>query len=164
MQEYKKIKSSPINALLPLFLKHVFWNGLFFLFLLVLYVLVEVVFSLGLLTRVMFYGILGTVLLSLLKMSKDIIRVWCTEFRFYSTYVESRYKFFVERVHSVHYANITDIKIERSLWDRVCGVGDIVFHTANDSYERSARKALVVRDVRNPERVRASLLRHMQRE
>lgn len=158
---YVVYKSHAINALLPQFLRHLFWNLIIFAILFAVYSLVDIIFTLDWWTPVLLWGILLVVAFSILKIFRDVLRVVFTEFRFYPQYVERRYKFLREKIHSVRYTNITDIKVERSVWDRVCGVGDLVFHTANEAYGDSSVHALVLKDIKHPHTLRDELDRRI---
>ena len=154
---YIVYKSHAINALLPSFLKHLFWNLIVFAILFAVYSLIDVIFTLDWWTPVILYGMLLVIAFSILKITRDLLIIVFTEFRFYLHHVERRYKFLHEKVHSVRYQNITDIKVERSIWDRVCGVGDLVFHTANDVYNDDMTNALVLKDIKKPHKLREEL-------
>ena len=73
--------------------------------------------------------------------------------------MDVEFKFFRVENHSVNYSNITDLQVKRNIWDRICGVGDIVIHTSNDDYGDSETKALILRDVRHVEKIKEEISR-----
>lgn len=158
-KDHLTLKAHTLNAILPKFLKHIFYNGLFFLFLYGVYLLVDYSANLDFDSQMILWLVGLTILFSFLKILKDLIIIRATEFNFYSTHVEYKFKFFREENHSINYSHITDIEVKKTLWDRVCGVGDIHIHTGNDSYDGVNTNDLVLNDIRNPDKVKSEILK-----
>ena len=156
--EEKIIEQHKINALLPHFLKHLFYNSLIFLTLYLIYFVSKLIVDLDYDFKIILYGSILTVLFSILKLSKNIFFIWTHTYVLTRTSIEDRYKFFSEDVHSISYSQITDIQIKKSLWDRICKVGDIYFHTGNDNYGDTQNKEhLYLKDVKYPEKVKEEI-------
>ncbi len=152
------LKPHVINTLLPKFLKHVFWNSGFFVFLYMIYWLVDNFFNVGYNNyEVILFFVFLTIIISFFIILKDVIDVKATEFRFYAHYLEHRYKFFREDNHSINYSSITDIQVKKDIWDVICGVGDVIVHTANDDYDNGSRKSLVLKNVKNPDKIKSEI-------
>jgi uncharacterized membrane protein YdbT with pleckstrin-like domain len=151
------MKSHLINAILPKFLKHLFWNGVIFIFLYGIYKLVDYSANYNKDFEVILYGIIITILFSIIKISKDVIIILNSVFYFYDYYLEKKIKLFHEDVHSINYSSILDIKVKKNIWDRMCGVGDILIYTANDEYLDKKLKAIVLKDIKNPDKIKREL-------
>ena len=150
------LKSHLINALLPKFLRHIFWNAVIFMGLFVVYLVIDRVFSLGYQNELIFYGIVLTLVFSLIKVTKDLIEIMNTEFRFYAHHVEQSFSFFKQVSHSINYSQITDIHVKKDVWDRLCKVGDVVIHTGNDIYHEGG-KHFTIRDIKYPDKLKEQI-------
>lgn len=157
MDPHTRIKSDFVNALLPLCIRN---GSRVVVAFVVLYASFYLVNTYG--TPVPFLN-MTTVLIvtgiSLLHaiglMSKQLIKILFTEFSFYEDHVESHFKFISEKTHSVNYSKITDVEVKKTLWDRICGVGDIVLHTANDG---TFKQSLVLNDIKHPEEIKDKII------
>lgn len=145
------LKPSLLNALFPRFMRHLFWNGIFFLGLYLIYMVIDYFFDLGFNVEVILMLIFFTIAFSFLKIFKDMIVMIATSYIFYPHSVEKKFDFFVQKSHSANYKHITDIHVEKSIWDRFCKVGDIVIHTSNDSSHGEGKGSLILKDIKNPE-------------
>lgn len=124
-----ELKPSLFNLLMPHFLRHLFWNSLFFAFIYCIYYLVKLSSKINYDLEIIFLLVCFTLIFSFIKILSGIIINVCTTYKFYAHYVEYEFKFFKEKIHSVNYSQITDIQVKRTLWDRICGVGDLEIHT-----------------------------------
>jgi hypothetical protein len=107
------IKSSLTNAILLDFLKHCFWNLAFVFFLGMFYYLVSMIYNLSFDVFTIFYLVLITIFLSVIMISKDLVRILNTKYIFYSRHIEHHYSFFREETHSINYSQITDIEVKK---------------------------------------------------
>lgn len=156
------LRSHAVNALLPEFLKHFFLNLLALAALTAITYLVLPLFNIDFNFNLITIGIIITIILSILFISKRIISIMFTTFTFHQSYIEKKFQFFIEDSHSVSYDKITDVIIKKNLWDRICGVGDVLLKTANDTTSGSAESFLVVRDVKNPDDLKQGILLKIQ--
>ena len=84
-----------------------------------------------------------------------------TKYKFYEDHIEKEFKFIKHKATSVSYSQINDIKIVRSLYDRIFRVGDVLIFTGIDSHlEDSNRKSctMKIHKIQNPEKVRNFLM------
>jgi hypothetical protein len=123
-----------INAIIPLFLKNITKNILIFTAVLLIWIMVKKlnVVSSPYWLIVVFVLIAASAYAFILSSWKLII-LYFTRYHFYSSYLLSEFKFFRIKRHIVPYNRITDLIIDMSLWDRICGAGDIGIKTADDS-------------------------------
>lgn len=128
-----EIKPSIINALGPLFLKYVWYSLLISIIGGVIAWLIDLVGLANLSplnTGLIVFGI--AVLLSLLWMLERIIILRFTTYFFYKGHVASQFNFIIIKSLSAVYDQIVNVKVEISIWDRLCNAGDIILHTAED--------------------------------
>ncbi len=124
------VKSSLINSILPKFLKHAFYNSAFLVFL--------------------------TLFFSFVKVSRDFFNIYFREYRFYSHHIEEKFTFFKEETHSINYKQITDIEVKKDLWDRICGVGNLIIHTGND-LDSDNDSSLIIKDIKKPDFIKEQI-------
>lgn len=152
------IKSSFFNVLLPPFLKHLFWNTIFFSALVLIYLALSRIFNLGGEFQAILWGSIFTITYSLIKISGQGFKLFYTTYSFYEQHLEIKFKFIVEKSHSVRYNKITDIKLQKSIWDRICGVGNIILYTAKDNNMDGKTHFINIRDVKNPEEYKKAII------
>lgn len=153
------IKANLMNALLLDFLKHIWWNSAFAIFLGMVYYLVSLFLDLPFNMYTIFYLVAITLLLSVFMISKDLIRVTRTKYLFYARHMEYNYSFIKTETHSINYSQISDIEIKKNVWDRICGVGDLIIHTSNeDLSDDSESDYLRVKDIKNPENIKNQIM------
>jgi uncharacterized membrane protein YdbT with pleckstrin-like domain len=156
------LRASIINALLPKFLKHIFLNGLFFIVLFIIYLAIEHLSPWNLRGQLVFWGITLTVLISFLKISKRLILIYATEYKFHEHNVEKEFSFFIKESHSIAYSKITDIQVIQSIWDRVCGVGDLILHTANEAHhDENVQASIKLSGISNPESIKRQIMQRV---
>ena len=152
------VRSHFFNALLPGFLKHLFWNSLFFLVFYWLYSVIADFYGVMSTQPILYWGLFFVVIVSLLMMAKEFINVYFSWFTFYDDRVQANFKLFTETTHSVNYAHITNIKVEKNLWDRICGVGDIIIYTSKNSGDGTPNH-FTLSDVKSPEVLKERILK-----
>lgn len=84
-----------------------------------------------------------------MKVSRDFFNIYFREYRFYSHHIEEKFTFFKEETHSINYKQITDIEVKKDLWDRICGVGNLIIHTGND-LDSDNDSSLIIKDIKKP--------------
>lgn len=93
----------------------------------------------------------------MLKITKELIIIHSTTFEFYPHRLDVKYKLFNEKIHSVNYINIADIQTQKTIWDRICGVGDVIIHTTNDDYLDEKIKAIILKDVKHADQIKEEI-------
>ncbi|MDA3855475.1 MAG: PH domain-containing protein [Candidatus Woesearchaeota archaeon] len=153
------MKSHFINTLMPKFIKHLFWNSIVFLILYGIYYLLDNSAKYDFDTIIILSLIFLTIIFSIIKISKDLIKILNTTYEFHPNHLEVKYKFIKEETHSINYKQITDIKVNKTIWDRICKVGDIEIHTANDSFHNEKTTALILKDIRHADKIEDEITR-----
>lgn len=159
-KEFLLVKSSLFNALIPQFLRHTFYNSSFFVFLYMVYYLFDKILELDYDLEVILLLVFITLLISFLMILRDLINIVFRTYKFYPRRVEYNYKFFKEENHTINYSQITDIQVKKNIWDRICGVGDIIIHTGNDLYHED-KKSLTIKDIRKPEIIKEQIAKRI---
>src|SRR3989338_7046383 len=80
----------------------------------------------------MLAAMLGFLALVFFKMKYKLLMLRFTKYYFYKTHVISVFKFIKVRRSSLPYTQITNIKIQVSFWDRICGAGKIALNAAEN--------------------------------
>ncbi len=155
--DFLEVKSSLINALLPLFLKHVFYNSSFSVFVYLIYWLLDLIFNLDYDVLVILSIVFLTLLISFILILKQVIQIRSNSYKFYAHFLEEHYKLFHEENHTINYKQITDIEVRKDIWDRICGVGDLIIHTGNDEYS-DQDKAMIIKDIKRPEHLKKQIM------
>ncbi|MCH8519923.1 MAG: PH domain-containing protein [Nanoarchaeota archaeon] len=154
------IKPNLFSSLFLEFLKQVLVNFFFFLPLLIIYLIVEFFFELTFQSEAIFLLIGLTLLFSFFKISSRLITLLNTKYVFTPSSIEKQTGIISKSSHSLHYSQITDIELSVELWDRICGVGDLVIHTANDRYSNSVSKhSMILQNVKKPQQLKDSILK-----
>jgi membrane protein YdbS with pleckstrin-like domain len=156
-EEFLEIRSSLINALLPPFMKHVFYNSSFVFLLYLIYWLFDLLFDFPYDFLVILSLVFLTLSISFILILKNVIRIRAKSYKFYAHYMEEHYKLFHEENHTINYKQITDIEVKKNVWDRMCGVGDLIIHTSNDE-SIDSEKALIIKDIRKPELLKKQII------
>jgi len=97
--------------------------------------------------------LIGLVILVLPSGSK-LIKLRRTTYSFYTSHVESEFRFLTIKKHSVPYSQIVDMTLEISLWDRLTKAGNITLHTAEEK-----TPSLVLYYIRKPEQIEKIIYR-----
>ena len=156
------LKSNIFNALFLQFIHQIIFNLLWFSPLLLLYFLAEYIFKLEYQNEAIFFVLVLTLLYSILKISKKLFIILITIYNFTSSTIEKQSGFISKQSHSIHYSQITDIELSQTLWDRVCNVGDLVVHTANDGYvDKSIKGSMILKDIKNPKQLKQTMFVRM---
>ena len=153
------IKSNTFNALFLEFLKQLFVNLIFFLPLFLIYLVFEYVLNLNFRNTAVLSLIGITLLYSLYKISYELFIIKITKYIFTPYTIEKRSGLFSTTSHSLSYSQITDIELNMSFWDKLCNVGDLVIHTANDSViNKKVKASMILRDIKNPTQLKQEML------
>lgn len=153
------IKSNTFNALFLEFLKQLFLNLIFFLPLFLVYLVFEYVLDLDFRNTAILSLIGITLLYSLYKISYELFIIKITKYIFTPYTIEKRSGLFTTTSHSLNYSQITDIELNMTFWDKLCNVGDLIIHTANDSViSKKIKASMVLRDIKNPLKLKQEML------
>lgn len=154
------IKPNLFSALFIEFMKQLFVNFFFFLPLLLIYLIIEFFLELDFQAEAIFVLLAITLFFSLIKISSKMVELMNTKYVFTPSSIEKQTGFFSKGSHSLHYSQITDIELTVNIWDRICGVGDLVIHTPNDRYSSpDARHSMILEDVKRPSQLKDSILK-----
>lgn len=143
------IRPQIINALLPLFMANMLKSVIPSTIISAIYAGMALVGIKGLYlstTIFIFFGVL--LLLTVLPMLYSIFVLAFTRYSLFDTHVESEFRFIAIQKKSAVYGKITNITTHMSVWDRICGAGDVYIHTANDD-----QPDVVLKYVKNPENI-----------
>lgn len=153
------IKSNMFNALFLELIKQFFVNFVFFLPLFVIYLVVEYLLELNYQNQAIFSLIFLTLIFSLFKISSKLITIVTTYYIFTPSSMEKATGIISKKSHSLHYSQITDIELSQTLWDRMCNVGDLIIHTANDEYVTKHKKgSLILKDIKKPQQLKRQII------
>ena len=92
--------------------------------------------------------------MSLGPLSIEIFLLLNTTYYLFHTHVTREFEFIAVKKHIVPYNQIVDIKVNISIWDKVCNAGDIVLNTAED-----VEPNLILHFIENPEKVEKHVVR-----
>ena len=156
------LTSNIFNAFAPEFLKHLFINFLFFLPLFFTYLLLEYLFKLEFRAIALFSLIGLTILYSIIKISRRLFDTLNTKYIFTAYTIEKHWGYFSHSSHSLNYSQITDVELTMTFWDKLCNVGDLIIHTANDSHTGdNLRASLILHDIKNPKKLKQEMLQRV---
>lgn len=156
------VRSNFFNALIPGFLKHLVMNTLLFLLVYWLFSVIAGFYAITDTRIILYWGLFFVVIVSLLMMTREFVRVYFSWFTFYDDRVQASYKFLSEHSHTINYHHITDVKIKKNVWDRICRVGDVIIYTSKNSSEGSPSH-FIIADVDHPERLKDKILQKIAR-
>lgn len=154
------VKSNLFNALFLEFIKQFILNLVFFLPLFIIYLLLEYVFKIEF-RNIAILSLIGiTVLFSFYRISSGLINILLTKYIFTPYTVEKRHGLFTTTSHSLSYSQITDIELNMSFWDKICNVGNLIIHTANDSHSenKKIKASMILKDIKNPLKLKHELM------
>ncbi|MBS3167980.1 PH domain-containing protein [Candidatus Woesearchaeota archaeon] len=141
------LKPSITNALLPSFLKNLFYaiiiSGIAFLISLILRFFDIIDYTTSTLL------VSAAVLIIVVDLIPTIIRLiilYNTKYLFYPHHLIREFELIIIKRYSVPYNQIVNIKTKVSLWDRLCNAGDIIIHTAEDKAQD-----LILHYIKNPQ-------------
>lgn len=131
------LKPHMFNAIIPMFLRNLIYS---FIINIGIYGLVYLAVSAGMMSffpefdSIWFYILFSatTAGLAFLPLLWKIIVLYNTKYYFFRNRVLREFEFLVIRKQSVMYDKIVDLTIDISIWDRLCGSGDITLHTAEN--------------------------------
>ena len=155
-----KIKASKLS-LIPLFLKHLIINAVVFGALYLAYKSMDPLITTSKDPRLLFYLIIITLTASVIKIIKDLFFILITTYHIKKSHIEVKEAFIREKSHLITYDKITDIKLERSVQDKIIGLGTILIYTANDIYADKETTALMIRNIKNSNKIKDLITRMM---
>lgn len=91
---------------------------------------------------------LGLVLVTMFPLLVKIFILLNTKFYFFHDRVESEFKFIMIKSQSALYSQIVNIRVEISVWDRICNAGSVVLCTADDREPN-----IILRYIKDPKKV-----------
>lgn len=149
------MKPSIINALLPIFIRNLFFS---FIIILVLYAVSQTLITFGVITVAAVDVTIWLVgLLFLFAIAPLVIRIivlYNTVYYFFKTHAISEFEFIIIKKYSLPYDKISNITVNISIWDRLCRAGDITLHTAED-----VTPDLVLKYIKNPRKMEGRVYR-----
>ena len=149
-----------INALVPIFLRNLFYFLIVSSILYGLYFALRSVMVLDFSIRQIILGLLIlSVLIVFLPLIIKIIILFNSRYYFYKTYFMKEFEFFIIRTQSVPYTQIVNITTDISIWDRITKSGDIILHTAEDK-----APDVVLSYILYPDKVEKSIYRMISRQ
>lgn len=128
------LRPSVVNALFPSMMKSI---GISLVVTAFIYGIAFLLNLLNIINLTMKFTILSIlipfVIIALIPFTVLLIILRCTTYFFYHSNITKQFKLVIIKKHSVLYNQITNLKIQISLWDRLTNAGDIVMHTAEHS-------------------------------
>ena len=147
------VKPNIINSLVPIFIK----ETIAAIPISIMVYLIMIILSLPK-AQINFWLILiiSSVLLVPLLIRTTILKF--TNYIFYRNYVINEFRLIFLKKHSLPYRQITNIRVDVSLWDRICHAGDIVLHTAENK-----APDLILKYIKYPEKIERYIYQLMRR-
>ena len=141
------LKPSLVNAILPTFLRNLFYAFILVLILFGIAIVLETFNIVDYPNKVLW--LLGLLLvISIGSVLVKIINLFNTSYYFFKTHVSREFEFFTVKKQSAPYSQIVNISVDISIWDRVCNAGDITLHTAED-----VAPDLILHFIKEPEKI-----------
>lgn len=158
-KEIMVLKPKIINALFPLFLKYFLISLLFCAVLFGVSLILEK-FGITLLPIVLTITafVILAFIISIIPLASKIFRFAFTKYIFYETSVVKEFRFIIIKKQSVIYSRITNVSLDISIWDRICGAGDITLHTDDDEPD------IVLKFIRHPEEIEHKIYSLIKKE
>ena len=152
-QSLLTLKPNILNALVPTFVRNLFYSSIIVLILFGLSILLE---RLDIITipNKLLWLLLLLLILAIIPLLAKIIVLSNTTYYFFKTHISREFELLMVRKHSVPYSQIINISIDISLWDRLCNAGDIILHTAEDKAPN-----LVLHYIKDPEKLEKQIYR-----
>ena len=127
------LKPNMANALVPILLRNLFYSAVVALIILGTLFGVNYTGIFAFSISSIFYWIIYLLLaVSLVHLGVKLIILYNTKYYFYRTHVLSEFELVKISKYSLPYHQITNISTHISLWDRMCGAGDIILYTPED--------------------------------
>ena len=98
--------------------------------------------------QILGWFILGSVLIIMFPLLLKVFVLLNTRFYFHHDRVESEFKFIIIKSQSALYSQIVNVRVEVSVWDRICNAGNIVLCTADDREPN-----VILRYIKDPKKV-----------
>lgn len=154
------LKPSVINALVPVFLKKLFYFILILGFLLGGAWLLRYFDVIDPSTEDALIGLgILSLLFFLLPILFQFVFLYNTQYVFYETHVVSEFELMIVKRHTTPYHQIVNITSDVSIWDRLCNAGDLTMHTAEDRLPD-----LTLKFIKNPNEVEKKIYTLMQKQ
>lgn len=147
------LKPNIVNALLPLFIRNLFYS----------FVIVLLLYGVSFILR--FFNIISysvavivswlfvlLIVLAAVPLLYQIIVLANTRYYFFKTHVISEIEMIYIERHSVNYSQITNIATKISLWDRLSNAGDITLHTGQEQ-----TPSLILSYIKDPHRIEKAI-------
>lgn len=143
----KILKPSLINAFVPSLVKHLLRASPIIIvgYIILYFASLRTPYNLFLLSSI-FLIVLGVPLVI------EMVVLHFTKYYFYRDRVVSEFDFIWLKSHSVPYGGIAEVKVDISLWDKICGAGDVWIHTAENK-----SKDLILKYINSPHKVESAI-------
>lgn len=149
------LKPSVVNALIPLFLRNLFYFLIIALILYGVYFTLRPIIALDFSTRqIINWLLILSVLVVFAPLLIQIVILLNTRYHFYDTYLKSEFKLVIIKSKSAPYSQIVNITTYLSIWDRLTKAGDITLHTAENK-----APDIVLRYIKDPGKIERALYR-----
>jgi uncharacterized membrane protein YdbT with pleckstrin-like domain len=149
------LKPNIINALLPTFIRNLFYSFIAALVLFGVFLLLRLFNFIDYSTRlVIFFLIIFLLVVSIIPLLAKIVTLSITKYYFFRAHVVLESKLIKIKRESVPYHQIVNITIDISLWDRLCKAGDIILHTAKEE-----SPDIILYYIKEPEKIESALHR-----
>lgn len=148
------LKPYLLNALVPSLVKNLVYSlpiliiGYFLLY----YFKIRTFLNFGLLILVFFIVFMVPLIIKL-------VILHFTKYYFFEDRVVSEFKFIVFRSHAATYRSIVEVKLDISLWDRICKSGSLLIHTAENK-----SRDLALKYIKNPVKIEKGLYKLINKQ
>ena len=103
---------------------------------------------LAILNIVLIVGIIATIIKLIIHIVLQNAQYKNIKYTFYDTHIVYEDSFLNQHRKNIQYANIKEVEIRRSVWDRILGYGIIVIYT---NAENEYSNGLVIFSIKNPQ-------------
>ena len=157
-------KPSLLNAFLPeyvekLFISFLIFCGIFVIFYIInlFFLIVEV--GILLIVSIIFLNLIFAFIISI----KKFIKIYNTQYILHKHRIEQKYQFFKIETNFVPYDQIVDIKVNMTIWDRVCRVSDmkLILRFNNNLGKEGDKYGMLIKDVKKPEELKKKIIDKM---
>ena len=159
-------KSSYFNLLMPIFFKYSFYM-LFFFIILYLIKLLILTYIPNVISRfeIFFHFFLWipffTWLFSIGIIGEKMNKIYYTKYTLYQHHIEKKFYFLCNKIHSINYNQITDMRIEKNFWDILYRTGNLYIYTGADSGMDKKSASLILPAIETPEKLREVINRRI---
>lgn len=157
-EELFTLKPSVINALVPVFFKNLIYA---LLFLAVAFGLFWLLITFGTvdykIEELVTWAVLFMIVFPTVPTLLRLLILYNSKYIFFKTYVVSEFEFIKVKRYSVPFHQTVKVTSNVSIWDRICGAGDITMHTAEDTLPD-----LTLYYIKNPEKIETKIYELIQ--